>query len=358
MCPVAWAIEITCFAFDESEFQSAAQLQMRLDSLIEAQRLLADDSPLKILVSEETCTKLAQTDHLPIHAKLERVLSRFGLSQYYSTNDVMVLIYDLLNRAKPIEEFVDMMICNYEEDQSTNADCSDYFFSRELYEIFLSSLGLLAAAYKLTPDLSGRVRVACPPARFLEFTDFSGTLIESLPATEHVGPLTERIVLRNSFQEFILSLDDFELWTTSTDRVSAGFALFVGAAKYSLQNGLVADLATLPKIRIGSEFFDSLNDNQAVGTGRFAQSTFESSIKAICLNDGVRFRTGPRQADPQVNRFDGALAWRKHVSRRHEALRLMYWTIGSTIELANVGPKAELHIAEGDGAPSNPLPTF
>ena len=60
-----------------------------------------------------------------------------------------------------------------------------------------------------------------------------------------------------------------------------------------------------------------------------------------------------------AERHDGARGFRTHITKSHEALRLMYWepkplvgSYGPIVEFANIGPKHELVIEDGDPAGS------
>lgn len=61
-------------------------------------------------------------------------------------------------------------------------------------------------------------------------------------------------------------------------------------------------------------------------------------------NRAVAFRVPRRKRD-------GAIPFRTHITKRHEALRLMFWqATNGVVELANIGGKSEQLIFEGDAA--------
>jgi hypothetical protein len=94
--------------------------------------------------------------------------------------------------------------------------------------------------------------------------------------------------------------------------------------------------------------------------------THASSVRETCARIILRrpkyqvvpFLTRPASKKgkwEQARRTDGARAYRTHIAKSHEALRLMYWDLrsisgdrpGSFIEFANVGARSELVILPG-----------
>ena len=157
------------------------------------------------------------------------------------------------------------------------------------------------------------------------------------------------IILSDDYKKFLASLDGLSLWRRADDAEEIVISLFVGAVERGTDAGLFRNQSDIPVFKIGSAFADSLARNQAMGMGRFSQVTYETALSVICGNAGQTMWRGGPQGRKEIRRADGALARRSHVTSRHEALRLMYWTIDGRVEFANVGVKNELVIEDGDG---------
>ena len=176
-----------------------------------------------------------------------------------------------------------------------------------------------------------------------------GILEDSDPDLGFRGNVSTDIVLVKDYVAFLQSLDGFSLWKRAVTSEEIGLSLFVGAIEKKFIRGEFRGRLDFPIFGIGSEFVDSLVGNQAIGAGRFSRATFETALSVICENVGQSMWKSERSGRKQIIRRDGALAWRCHVSSRHEALRLMYWKKDGMVEFANVGNKNELTILDGDG---------
>ncbi|MEE4697400.1 hypothetical protein V2K91_19335 [Pseudomonas alliivorans] len=99
------------------------------------------------------------------------------------------------------------------------------------------------------------------------------------------------------------------------------------------------------KFRLGPNFLPSLNEHQCAPGDRFSDTAFEAICHAVA---GVpKYPHKPMYSDvrKKIQVVDGAkLGWRTHVTKSSVALRLMFWTDGDVIELANIGAKNALVI--------------
>jgi hypothetical protein len=114
-----------------------------------------------------------------------------------------------------------------------------------------------------------------------------------------------------------------------------------------------ASLSAVPVFEIGSGFYESLVRNNAGPNGGFAASVREVCARLVLgspkyeVRDFLISRPGKKgKMRPLVRAGD--TAHRTHITKRHEALRLMLWTrSGGALEFANIGPKSELRIDMG-----------
>lgn len=345
----AIAIEPSYFAFDQRDFKNGEELERRILLLTSARRLIAENAAIAILTSDETDAELVRTNYYPYHDRLENLLRRCGLGSAYSANDIRVIVQDVIGRSESLEEYVGVAFAFYDSDANTTPDCTPCYADAGLLSVFVQVLGIISAGMIRNSAIRDTLRLSCPPSKFYSSVQFSGTLLATDPDFGIQGEVVENIVLSDEYKSFIAGLDGLKLWRTAEDAQGFLFSLFVGVAKKGSATGMFEKLSDIPVFAIGSEFADSLARNQAMGKGRFSRATYETALSVVCGNAGqAMWRVGSSKRN-KIARADGALAWRSHVASRHEALRLMYWTLEGKIEFANVGLKNELVIAAGGG---------
>ena len=349
MSVVAIAIEPSYIAFDQRDFQNGEELERRILLLAAARRLIAADTGIGILTSEETDAELVRTNYYPYHDRLKELLRHLGLGAIYSANDVRVIVQEVIGRSQSLEEYVGVRDALYDNDVTTSPDCTHCFSDRRLLNLFVQVLGIISAGMEANSTVGDTLRLSCPPSQFYNCVQFAGTLLATEPELGFQGGVLQNVVLSDQYTSFIQSLDGLTLWKSVDDAEGFVFSLFAGAARRGVAGGFFEKLSDIPMFSVGSEFAGSLARNQAMKMGRFSQATYERALSVICGNGGkAMWRRGGRGRS-QMARADGALAWRCHVTSRHEAIRLMYWTVDGRIEFANVGVKNELVIAEGNG---------
>jgi hypothetical protein len=135
------------------------------------------------------------------------------------------------------------------------------------------------------------------------------------------------------------------LWNMASSGVILHLAIAAKAVEIESSAGTATKLAAVPRFSIGSEFWHSARINNAGSNGTHAGTVLDTCARLIIgapKSKISEFRGSPRARD-------GAIAYRTHITKRHEALRLMFWkTPNDVIELANIGVKAEELILEGD----------
>ncbi|OIQ69468.1 hypothetical protein GALL_489310 [mine drainage metagenome] len=144
--------------------------------------------------------------------------------------------------------------------------------------------------------------------------------------------------------DYLGSLDAGVVWEHADDAVQLHLAICLETANVHGISLNELPLKGVPPFCIGSEFLPSLRSHGALSKG-----TLANVVRVKCSQ--VLFSKG--QAKPksfkETRSGDEAEAFRVHLSKDHEAFRLMYWARpdGST-EFANIGVKQELSICKGD----------
>jgi hypothetical protein len=152
--------------------------------------------------------------------------------------------------------------------------------------------------------------------------------------------VTASIVSCSQMNEIIKAFDPYDLWSTAETKEQFRFCIYAKAKSYN-------DAVNIKNIVIGESFIASLRTHEASQNAKYSRNVLEKCAKiAAGETEGTFFTNGTGKSAPKRTRADGSIARRLHVSKCHEALRLMYWQNGSRNEFANVGPKREEIIFE------------
>jgi hypothetical protein len=154
-----------------------------------------------------------------------------------------------------------------------------------------------------------------------------------------------------SVELFIQTLPPDVLWCHADDDTQFALAIRLAAREVRKISGCPDPDRNCATFSFGARFVSSLKEWQAAGDGRHASSVLVACARIVARaesDDIIRFykrASGKGKIEYITRVIDRAEAWRMHLSKRHEAMRLMFWrkTDGS-IEFANVGSKAGLEI--------------
>jgi len=122
------------------------------------------------------------------------------------------------------------------------------------------------------------------------------------------------------------------------------------------QSGNPTEPQDLPAFSIGSNFFQSICENQSGPQSRYGSIVLESCARVVLntpKNSIDPFMKGQRSKseDQWVRERDQALAYRTHVTKSGEGLRLVFWrTPSNLVEFANVSVHNDLSLLEGVAA--------
>lgn len=153
------------------------------------------------------------------------------------------------------------------------------------------------------------------------------------------------VVVVGALNSFFKSLQPYDVWITSETEQSLYFSIQLGLWKHLLQDKPDFRFSDLPSFNIGKCFLPSLRLHKGLVRSSTASTVFETVVRLLAGNPKYPEKEFRGDDGEQRVRSDGALAWRTHVSKRHEAIRLMYWRHrDGTVELANIGNKHEERI--------------
>lgn len=137
-------------------------------------------------------------------------------------------------------------------------------------------------------------------------------------------------------------IDEYEVWSAGADEDALSLAINVMAEKaFSIPLGNL-------KFSFGPNFYDTAAACGGID-GNLKSVLMNKILNILCAPESVEisvFRnTKDASSGPRTRPSDNAVAHRVHLTKKHEAFRLMFWKYkNGHIEFANVGPKFEERI--------------
>ncbi len=142
--------------------------------------------------------------------------------------------------------------------------------------------------------------------------------------------------------------DTLALWRDAETICDLHFAILLKALQIRAAEGQGNDIRAISVFGIGSDFLATITKNGCGNGGPYAGATLETCAR-IALGAPKNALRPFGKPDQTIRSRDKAKALRTHVTKGGVAIRLMVWERpDGTIEFANVGPKGELEISEGD----------
>ncbi len=175
--------------------------------------------------------------------------------------------------------------------------------------------------------------------------------------TSHVRLFRKRsrkatATLVNSSESLLRQLSAADVWNNAETAWDVHAAILLEAMKIAAANGNLMAAYEVPHFTVGSEFLASLNNHRAGPSGKFGASVREACARVVLgkLKEPAKRQFRPaasRSAGTQDEMRDGAPGMRVHLTKGHEALRLLFWQESKHVEFANIGVKGELEIKRG-----------
>jgi hypothetical protein len=305
----------------------------------------------KFYLLADSCALLAEAGLFPARTAVANMLAEYGLSHVYTAEDISRAINDVLSRTEHLEALsdIDFMIptsfAAIPEIRGTRGESL-----RQGLELTLLHTAFAARAshpnlvQTLIPDMliSREVKITAD----LEYID---PALKPDGTTSLVG-FTSSVWTAESVEQFLRDLLPEVVWRKAEGDSGFALAIKIGAHQIRRVAGCPSPKSNCETFTVGPHFVNSLEKWEAVGRGKHAGSTLAACCRIVArmpkeeINPLVR-NTGAGKKTTQITRSDNATAWRSHVSKHHEGMRLMFWRkTDGTIELANLGPKSELEI--------------
>ncbi|WP_146205345.1 MULTISPECIES: hypothetical protein [unclassified Azospirillum] len=304
----------------------------------------------------DAATILASAGYFPISTGIRKMLEDYNLSSVYSAEEIRKSVNSILERAAHLEEIsgVDFFIPT-EVDIHPSAD--DVTFPPELREALSLLLGHLGVAHSVGGVPRSMLGVSTISSRWNKSKiEFKGKLEDISPwhhdNYEGKAHIDLEVSVCQSADELRCQLDADDIWRSAQNENAIKLAIELAAQNMARTCGLKSSFLTPTSFSIGPHFITSLNNWEASGDGRYSSCVFETCVRIAIgqpkyVVNEMLAKTGSKgKAEVhKCRKADGAGAYRTHVSKDHEAVRLMYWKRNDGhIEFANVGAKHDLEI--------------
>jgi hypothetical protein len=301
---------------------------------------------------QDVATYLAAAGLYPSTISISKLLSDLGLTQVYTTEDIRRSINDILSKILPLEELsgVDFLIPS---SFTSSPDIRGQRRGDMLEALELTVTHVAIAAQSRDKNI---VQVLIANSQINQTVSISTDIDDIDPPLPRGGGLTKisnftaSLITVASVNDFLLQLDPEVLWSFAENEAELYFAIECLAYRLRQESGCRSPRDNCVRFKLGSEFVTSLQSWQAISNGRFACPTLETCARLVAQfpkSKSERFFkiTSSGKTAEVVRENDNASAWRTHISKEHEAMRLMYWqNAEGLIEFANIGPKSELKI--------------
>lgn len=294
---------------------------------------------LQVFVHQRGIERLAELGLIPIEPFLRGVLSRFNLEGVVSAAELSGMINRAIATGDSIEDFL-----NVKDALFSNIDIHPDIFSvisnEELRALSRDTLAITS----LNQHQSNRGYIYAFPRQAVSAASVKTTIAATIPDSifDHEDTL-ENIIIVDGVSSIDKNLNALDIWVNSTKDTELAIAMRV------LANEL-CEKSTIPlQFRIGSNFLLSIQKNGGLN-GPHAQQILTKCAQVLAHTPNLEigdFRTTEDTTSSiRTRQIDGAQAKRIHLSKSHEAMRLLLWQCpDGVIEFANIGPKKELWIA-------------
>lgn len=287
---------------------------------------------------------LARCGLFPLGPAIRSMLLDRNLGHVFDAEDIRRCIMDILNRADDVKALSNVEFCV----PISCVMCPPLTGARPelLTEAAYLSMAHVILLYRRTSRRLAGVLLLCPQS---SETRVKITLSDISPplGPETASDFEVTILTPSSADEFETMLDPFDIWATATENRDLERAIRMLSIRISRENGCVHPNGNCREFIVGSGFLRSLGNWQAGGCGRFSATTLEACARLVAQLEKSHLSEYLEGGKHKTRAIDGAQAFRTHITKDHEGLRLMFWIKSNgSFELANVGSKHELQIIE------------
>lgn len=300
--------------------------------------------PIRLFKHSDAERALSSHNCWPIEKDLNTLLTQYDLNEVFSVNDIARIYNSLLSRLEVLSEYgIEAASCssisiepNVFENHSPSGlveHSKTVYASHCLNRIYLSRKSYIVSGICHEGGIQLGVSGLVTKVAGME------SISVSVPLT-----LNSHAFLVDRIDSVTFHSESIDIWNCSKNNSDIYLAILIRCMEILSNCGGSAAFTDIPKFSVGKDFFDSLRKFQSAPQQYYSNSTFEACCRVVLrqTNQTLRPMGKPKQ---KIRMDDNATAWRTHITKKHEALRLMIWSSNNIIELANVGSKGELYIS-------------
>jgi hypothetical protein len=307
----------------------------------------------KIFVTPQTIAALHESGSFPIRQTVHSLIKSAGWETRFAPDDLVRMFHSIVERAWGSDRcfgirdilldtdfFLQPAAATATTHESLNLCELQFYACCAIAESRLIQIDKVVIPYNSgtsrTIQVSGTILLVEP-----DNLNLDGVKIDFALATTPLGA------------SFFDSLDPTLIWRHARGDEDLYLAILVSAYQRLRERGADIDWRDISNFRIGSTFLNSLQRNSS-----FREMEFSSQVLDVCTRiiagEAAQISRPFRQTANQHSAVrtrprDRAHAYRSHISGANEGMRLMHWVLANgSVEFANVGPKPELHIEQGN----------
>jgi hypothetical protein len=278
----------------------------------------------------------------PATHNIQALLELFGLENVFSARDINSRVFSFINRASRLVDVFGFEVFGCENSAAPEVDTSSSPSALLVDNLHcILATACMAGRSELIRFVSGFPISATP-------VNFSGDVvrIKGQEGESDVVPpsaVAGSIHVVSAPSEFLKTLDAKAVWDCAEDEIQYHMAISLEIARMAPGNPQSLPLELGAVFCIGAQFVASLQQHQAAGDGKYGDVVRSKCAQVVWGTSGIDIKDFG-----EIRLSDNADSFRVHITKHHEALRLMFWKKSGLIELANVGVKSELMILSGD----------
>lgn len=307
--------------------------------------------PLQLFLSRRSVDALATANAFPAEPRFTDILKTLGLDGVISPKALATTVSRFLSGNRWIEDRVGLQDILYDV-KKIAPDPTSVIADPQLQSLSVDALGLSAICasennlqplYAFPRQSAAGLNVLVETS--IDIADFG----EAEARTAQAVNRDVTVLGHPSYWAFGLSASD--IWRHSENAEELEVAIWLCAQQLNEQSG-----CGLKKFRVGTSLFDCLAAKGATGDGPYALSVLQKCAQTVLNQSSLQpnpfYTSAKANASVRERTRDKAKAWRLHVTKSHQALRLMYWELPcGQIEFATLDEKAEEFIHDGEALP-------
>jgi hypothetical protein len=330
---------------------SESEVEAIIDRLISWSKMVLRGGILRILQMSETTDALATCNCWPSRPNVETLLELYDLKTVYSPFEISRIINTIIERAETVKTAIGFEV----------TDCCAgtvrpevSYQSPELERASHNTLATMTAGVlKQTLFLAPACDLGKAPVRFrAEVLQYTASECLKLDIDVPFSVFGS-VICANEPESVCETLKAEDIWDRASTALDIHFGVLLRMREIMRASGKKISLDGAPRFVIGSEFWASLLANQAGPRSRFGLNVLEGCARVVLgipKNSIDPFMMGARSMNSEQRKRDrdGALAFRTHLTKGHEALRLVFWRDRSGVnEFSNVAVHNDLTLCAG-----------